>query len=250
MQLNLGQIREAVSDYLGLGLQPEGDDLSKVNNIIWRGYRTFLSAVNPRTGKNHVWSWLRKEAEIELEAGEWVYSLPTDFKRLYRKFIYSADNRYPPIANVTVGQVMEYRMWQEAASYPVICAIRAAEYTAGESQRKELILAPTPSQTYTINYTYVMNPPAPVEDSDYFIGDAQISEAILQSCLAVAEQQEDERIGTQTQLYQLAVNRMVQDDVPDAPDTAGTLTDGRISGRSLSKWRHLTRQWGDVSLDF
>ena len=250
MQLTLGDVQQAVSDYLGLGLTPTGDDLDKVNNIIYRGYRNFLSAVNPRTNKSHTWSWLRKEAELSFESGVWTYDLPTDFKRMYRKVIYSPNDRYPPIARVSVGQVMEYRMWQEAASYPILCAVQAGEYTVDAAQTKQLIVAPTPSQEYTVNYTYVMNPEFPTEESHYFVGDAQISEAILQSCLAIAEQQEDERMGVQTNLYVQIVNRMVQDDIPDAADTAGTIRDGHISPYSLSQWRGLTRTWGDVGIEF
>jgi len=251
LRLTFGDIRDSVTDYLGIGLDWSSlieADQDKVDKIIYRAYRNFLYPVNLRTGKVHVWSWLKKEATLTLEDGVWEYDLPSDFKRLIRPLLYSYTDRHPPINKVSVSNVMQFRTYHDSGSFPVLCAVIPEDVEIDTAQIKKIIFTPTPDQEYVVNYSYISIPSAPEESTDYFLGDAVISETILQGALAVAEQQEDEKMATQTQLYLDMVNRMVQDDVPSAPDSVGILHDGNLNGASSYLIGYITRKYGNLNI--
>ena len=79
----------------------------------------------------------------------------------------------------------------------------------------------------------------PEDDEDYFIGGVLESEAILQCCLAVAENEQDEVIGVQTQKAVDMVQQLIRKDMGIAPDTVGEVQDGNIRKVDIFAYRKL-----------
>ena len=92
---------------------------------------------------------------------------------------------------------------------------------------------PTPNGTHVINSTYVMTPAKMESDGDFFVGGPLESEAILQCCLAIAENQEDEVLGIETQKAVEMLQALIRKDKADSPDTVGPVVDGNIGGASI-----------------
>ena len=92
-------------------------------------------------------------------------------------------------------------------------------------QQWELWLWPIPNQSYSIKFTYQINPEKPTADTDYFLGGPEAGEVILEMAMGVAEQQEDD-LKTQhhTQKGAELLRGMIRADVIDAPDTVGKVS--------------------------
>ncbi len=226
-----------VSEFLGLGSSPGTADLAKVKDIVYRGYMKFLLPLNPRDSEIYIWSFLKQEWKITLEAGKWEYPLPEDFERFHRKLEYDAGERTSILTLVPHDIIMRDRNVVEWNSFPSRYAIRTAKFDQSVGSRKELVVYPTPNGTHIINSTYVMTPSKMEQDGDFFIGGPLESEAILQCCLAVAENQEDEVLGVETQKAVEMIQSLIRKDKGESPDTVGEVIDGNIGGASIMDYR-------------
>ena len=237
MQWTFSEVYKKVSEFLGLGSSPAGTDLTKVKDITYRGYMKFLLPINPRDSEIYIWSFLKQEWKLELETGKWEYPLPEDFERFHRKLEYDAEERRTWMTLVPLESIMRDRNVIEWNSYPRRYAIRTAKFDKSVGSRKELVTYPTSNSTYVINSTYIMTPAKLENDGDFFIGGPLESEAILQCCLAVAENQEDELIGVETQKAVDMIQSLIRKDKGESPDTVGEVRDGNIGRRSIMDYR-------------
>ncbi|KKK99030.1 hypothetical protein LCGC14_2636800, partial [marine sediment metagenome] len=88
-----------------------------------------------------------------------------------------------------------------------------------------------------VNCTYVMTPDKPEATTDYFIGGPLESEVILQCCIAIAENQEDEKIGVETKRAVDMIQALIRKDKGVAPDTVGIVHDAGIGMGSIFNYR-------------
>ena len=210
---------------------PTGDDLTAAQDIVYRAYRRFLYPVSFVTKKTHLWSWLKKEATLQLESGKDEYLLPQDFDALHRPFMYTLNTgRYGAITKTSMDKLMLEKSYNSINSWPLLCAIYPESVSTTVSQNKKVIFWPVPNGTFQLNYSYVCEPPKPTVATDIFMGDCLTDETLLQVCLAVAEQDSDEKIGVQSQLADQQVQALILKDSGDAPNTVGFVKDGNIHG--------------------
>ena len=66
LSLTFGSIYSRVSDYLGTGLSPAGEDLTRAKLYAMDGYRQFLMGIDPRTGRAYQWGFLVPSATLNL----------------------------------------------------------------------------------------------------------------------------------------------------------------------------------------
>lgn len=226
-----------VSEFLGLGSSPGVTDKAKVKDIVYRGYMKFLLPMNPRDSEIYIWSFLKQEWKLTLEVSKWEYPLPEDFERFHRRLEYDADERTSSMTLVSLASIMRERNVMEWDSHPVRYAIRTAKFDKSVGSRKELIVYPTPNDSLVVNSTYIMTPAKPDSDGDFFIGGPMESDVILQCCLAVAENDEDEVIGIETQKAVDMIQSLIRKDKGESPDTVGEVRDGNIGKASLLDYR-------------
>ena len=121
-----------VSEFLGLGSSPAGTNLTKVKDIVYRGYRRFLypTVRDPRTGKKapHHWSFLQRYYSIVTEANKWKYALPEDFGRILTDPEFSANKGYNTLMKRNSEFILKQRNTLDYSSYPWYYAINNSEY--------------------------------------------------------------------------------------------------------------------------
>ena len=225
LQLTFSDVYTKVSEFLGLGSSPTGTDLTKVKDIVYRGYRQFLFPMHPRTGKAYIWSFRRRTRTLVTEANKWVYELPEDFAPYLKRPTFIEGQNYPNPELTSEQIIYNNRTADNTSSYPQYAAIRAGDYSPQTGQVYELLFWPTPDAAYTYTYSYAFVPEKPVNDDDVFIGGAEASECILEMALAVAETQEDDTIGIHNQKAQLMLAQLINFDEKLAPPSVGLNVD-------------------------
>jgi hypothetical protein len=239
MKWNFQDVYSKVSSYLGTGLIPTGDDLISAKDIVFRGYMKFLLPINPRDSEIYIWSYLKQPWKLHLETDKWEYNLPEDFERFERRLEYDVEERSAHLIKTSEQSIMSSRNKLEFRSYPEVYALRVGKFDPKVGSSKELIVYPTPTARSVINGSYVMTPPKPEDDADLFIGGVLESEAILQCCLGVAENEQDEVIGVQTQKAVDMVQALIRKDMGAAADTVGMVRDGNIGKAGIFDYRSL-----------
>jgi hypothetical protein len=234
MRWKYSDVWTKVSEQIGTGSTPTGTDLTTAKDIVRRGYLKFLMPIKPGDREIYIWSWLKEQWKLNLEPDKWVYPLPIDFDRFFRKLEYDKEQRNIALSKVSEASIMRHRSNLVYSSYPTDYAVRAAKFDKAVGSVKEMIVYPTPTARSVINATYVFTPDQLENDGDYFIGGAQESEAILQCCLAVAENQEDEVIGLQTQKAVEMIQLLIMKDMGEAPDSVGTMHTSETNGSLFS----------------
>ncbi|MFA5158161.1 MAG: hypothetical protein WC451_03195 [Patescibacteria group bacterium] len=194
---------------------------TKAKSLVYRGYRQFLYPINPRTGRYHQWSFMKKISTVNTIADQWEYDLPADFDYFFMMPKFVADTNYPNPSPASVERIIEMRSLGISGTYPAYCALQAGQYAPATGQKYKLLLHPPPNGVYGITFGYVMSPPKPTEDTDCFIGGMKASEAILQSALAVAERTKEDNSGVHTREAARLIGELIKADVSHAPSTVG-----------------------------
>jgi len=237
MRWNFGQVYTKVAEYLGTDVT-DSDDLATTKDIVYRGYMKFLLPVSPKDEEIYIWSFLRQPWKLNFEPNKWEYPLPKDFERFFRKIEYDDEQRIARMEKTTERKIMRSRNNLQFNSYPTEYAIRTAKFDKKVGSTKELICYPTPTARSIVNSTYVMTPDKPEASTDYFIGGPMESEVVLQCCLAIAENQEDEKIGVETKKAVDLIQALIRKDKGTAPDTVGIVHDANISAGSIFNYRN------------
>jgi len=164
LRLNLSEIIQRVSDYLGTGLSPSSDQLQRVLNIINDGYSEFLfppqipatrGGLEPDT---HDWSFMSPVSTLTLVDGQWQYDLPTDFGGLKDNFTYPVDtSETPRITIIDEGRIRSLRQaGNMVTSDPYYAAIRLKTNTQITGPRWEVLFYPMPDEARVLTYRYMV----------------------------------------------------------------------------------------------
>jgi len=207
LHLTYSDIYKAVSKFLGWGREPVGDQLETVKEMTIRGYRQFLYPVDIRTGDYYEWSFLRPLHSMNLLDGKWRYQLPEDFSSIITDPTYGDDENFKQMARTTPENMMNLRAAGVVNYAPYYFAIVTSTDDPSVGNVDEIWFYPEPDSSYPIQFYYKSDPLKPENTSDFLAGGVKSSEAILESCLAIAEQENDNNLGTHTQL----ANKLIQD---------------------------------------
>ncbi|KKM79558.1 hypothetical protein LCGC14_1348750 [marine sediment metagenome] len=236
MKWAFSDIYGKVIDFLGMD-STTATDVTAAKDIVYRGYMKFLLPVSPKDEEIYIWSFLRQPWKLNFEPDKWEYPLPKDFERFFRTIEYDDRERIARMEQTTERKIMRSRNNLEFNSYPTEYAIRTAKFDKKVGSVKELICYPTPTARTIVNCTYVMTPDKPEATTDYFIGGPLESEVILQCCIAVAETQEDEKIGVETKRAVDMIQALIRKDKGIAADTVGMVHDAGIGRGSVFDYR-------------
>jgi hypothetical protein len=224
LTLSYSDLYTKVSEFLGLGSSPTGDDLTKCTDLVHRGIRQFLYPVDMITGQAHEWEFLKVYWDFTTVSGQWKYALPIDFSDLYSILYFDLESANPPLVKRSSEQILSMRTGGTISGYPEYFAITPLRYDIEIGTLYELWVYPTPSQSETLSGFYRADPVQLLATTDLVIGGIRAIEAILESCLAVAEHQEDEmatshHTGKAAELIQ----KLIQFDTVTASDKIGNL---------------------------
>jgi hypothetical protein len=229
LTVSFNDLYTKVSEFLGLGSSPTGTDLTKVKDIVKRGYRMFLYPVDQLTGDIHHWSFVKQFYTLNITNGKWKYLLPEDFSDMISAPAFADDTAYPPLVKVGPEQMREARSLSTSIGFPKQYALAPFKYDLQTGTRYEFWVDPDPDGSYVINFWYRIDPDAPSDDADLLVGGIRGAEALIECCLAKAEQQEDDKVGMHTGLAKEALQSLIMTDIKDTSDFLGNLAHGKPS---------------------
>jgi hypothetical protein len=163
-----------------------------------------------------------------------TYALPDDFGGFVGRITFDEDDLGSDIEIVSDQQILRRRQHSTAASRPTYAArrVKASDGTIG--QRYELLLWPDSDATYTLYIKYRVIPrkltsseiDENTPDAPYPIGGMFLSEVILASCRAVAEERMNNVRGPMYEAYAERLAAAIEyDKQVSTPYTAGYVGD-------------------------
>jgi len=215
LSLTYDTIKVALGQYLGYGRTSGNwstDQSNQMDDIIQRGLRQFYF---PKSG--HIWSFLKPTTTLALASADWQYDMPDDFGGLASPFSFSSDEGYYQIQQVPESKILGLRQrYNSQTGRPYMCAIRQLTTypNATEGSRYEVIFYPTPDAVYTLYYSYhiLMNKLVTTTNPNFYGGMVH-SEAVLESCLAVAEVDVNDTLGIHNQKFNELLETSMQSDM-------------------------------------
>ena len=227
MTISYQNLYDEVSFFLGLsprGTTPTGTNLTLCKNLVDRGIRQFLYPVDMQTGLPHEWEFLKVYWDFTTIRGQWKYALPVDFSDLYSTLYFDLESANPPLVKRSAEQILDMRTGGTISGYPEYFAINPLRYDIEIGTLYELWVYPIPSQVDTLSGFYRADPVQLAATTDLVIGGIRAIEAILESCLAVAEHQEDDMTSSHhTQKAAELIQKLIKFDRVTASDLIGNL---------------------------
>jgi len=242
LTLTLSDLYTKVSNFLSItdtGTAPTDDtELATCKDIVYRGYRQFLYPIDTRTGQMHEWSFLKQFYSFNTVSGKWKYALPANFSDFLDNPHFDDTTGYKELRKVLPEQILESRANIVVNQYPLSYAIAPYTYDNSTGTFYEMWLDPEPDGVYLLKFFYRIDPLKPENDTDYLVGGIRATEAILENCLAVAEQQEDDTIGIHTQLAADLTQKLIISDIQEESDFIGNLSwrKDRFPSREEGSW--------------
>lgn len=215
LTLSYSDLYTYVSNFLGLTapeIAPTDTNLTRCEKIVRRALRQFMYPIDVRNGKVHKWSFLEKRTSLNILSGKWKYALPIDFSKLTGIIHYDSDELQPPLKKRDKDYILEKRGDVNVSSWPDTFAIVPSQYDLDIGTAYELWLYPTPDQSYLLEYFYKFDPLQPTSSTDLLPGGIRACEAILETCLAVAESQENDATGVHTAQAMALTQALIIDD--------------------------------------
>ena len=199
-----------VSNYLALtapGVAPTSTDLTTCQDIVHRAIRQFLYPIDERYGTPHRWSFIEKFLSIQMASSQWKYNLPVDFSDMVENPTFSGNTVLPPLEKVSPQTISEFRNRAAVSGWPEYYAIAPSVYDPTTGTSYELWVYPTPGGTYWLQSFYCIDPVKLSATTDMAIGPISVAEALLETCMAIAETQEEDSTST---THQQESRRLIQ----------------------------------------
>ena len=210
MTLSYEDLYTHVSNFLAFtptGTAPTGTNLTTCKDLVHRGIRQFLYPIDMKYGSPHEWSFLKQLWSFSTTADQWKYAVPIDFSDLLTDFTFDDDVVLGPLRKVSGQQIEKMRADVTTSGWPTCFALVPQRYDIEIGTTYQLWLYPTPSQVYSLSTFYRPDPIKLSATTDLVIGGIPVIEAILETCLGVAEVQEEDNTSTH---HQQEANRLTQ----------------------------------------
>lgn len=231
LNLSYQNLYDEVSWFLGYtarGTSPTGDNLTSCKAFVDSGIRNFLYPIDER-GRPHEWEFLRFYWEFATVPGQWKYALPIDFSEFCSDLKFDSTNINPPVQKRNAEQIIDMKSGNITTGYPLFFAIQPIKYDPEVGTKYELWVYPTPDQAYNLSGFYRADPIQLSATTDIIIGGVRMAEAILESCLAVAEHREDDMsTNHHTQMAQMLIQKLIKYDKITSTGKIGNLGRGDI----------------------
>ena len=173
-----------------------------------------------------------------------LYELPSNFAGFSGEtitFVQGQAELYPPIEVIPDNRLRSFRQlvrineteWET----PRFASIRAKTFDATVGQRRQLALYPTPQRVWNLRLEYKVEPAMLDATNRFPLGNADIGELILQSCLAIAEQRyRDGDQGLHAEMFNAKLAAAIENDARAfTPDSLGYNADRSESRSGLDQ---------------
>jgi len=184
-----------------------------IKDICARGYRQFLYPVDDQTGKEHLWNFLKQYLTINLLPNKWKYALPENFSEILTDPSFSDEDGCYQLTKITPEQLIDLRVGSVKCAIPSYYAVTVSNYDLETGTFYEFWVYGEPSSSYVLQFFYKIDPLKPESTTHYLVGGIKATEAIMENCFAIAEQQELNVIGIHTQLAHKLTQDLIRVDV-------------------------------------
>lgn len=220
--LSFEELYNKIGRHLGWEF-PTDRQLTIVKDIVYRGLLRFYYPVDQGTRQSYVWSFLKKYYSLSTVANSWKYALPADYSEMITKPSFGTGTGYLPLKQRDPQQIIEKRVASDSTGYPQFYAIAPVTFDDETGTYYEFWVYPTPSGVHQLQFFYKIDPLKPENTTDIFPGSVKSVEVILENCLAVAEQQEDDVVGLHSQLATQLTQELIITDKRPTTDRIGNL---------------------------
>jgi hypothetical protein len=195
-------------------------DADNVDSVIKSGLRRFYWPQMTDPSINHRWTFLKPEFTLKIDNARRDYLLDPKIGGVLGVLSYlAADQAYIPVPQVPVEEIQQLRSRNtQVNTFPTRYATRWVAADGLADQRLEIMFYPDPDDAYSLFLRARFRPDALTTDSSVPWGGPECAEAILQSCLAVAEQQIDGEAGVETAAFRAALSAAIQWDAANNVD--------------------------------
>jgi hypothetical protein len=249
LSLTLDQLRAEVGNFLGFGqgnTAPYADGAwstqqqQRIDSCVSSGLRRVIYP-EPLEGEKaaYEWSWAKPTASVVLDEGASTIPLPDDFDAPEGKVtvLTSSTTTQPwPIEWRNEAFIRErYSMCPEQTGPPMLVALQPVKgTTATAGQRFQLFVFPLADQEYTLQLQYYVSPDMLTSAFPFPLGGAQLAELYLESCLAVAEERQDDALTVHREAFKTRLMAAVSADRKRKPQSLGYNGD-RSEQRALNR---------------
>jgi len=140
----------------------------------------------------------------------------------------SPDLWYPPVRQRHDAMIRQLESSNPEFNRPVFYSVRTVQFDPTVGSRKALALYPTPDAAYTLRVPMILRPVMVDETNEYPVGGELLSQVFLESCLASAEHNFEEREHVHEKRFQEMIVLAIRNDQdrsspsslgPDAPQS-------------------------------
>lgn len=242
LTLDWDDLKSEVGFYLDYGSDSDNWSVAQeteIEKIVQTGYRRVLyPPAMQGVPVGYQWSFMRPTTTLAISADDGDYDLPDDFGTMVGEFHYAPDQHKASIRVIPLAQLLDMRSTSDMNGWPSFCSIRWKSSTMTDGQRQEVLFYPEPDASYTLYYSYEAYNGQLSDTYKYPLGGMQMSELYKESCLAVAEQRnEDDAQGVHGALFQaLLIDRIARDTKKTTGRNFGQM--GHKSGMDdIVEWR-------------
>ncbi len=167
----------------------------------------------------HVWSFLRARATITTANGTQTYALPDAFAGFLDKRLSFTSTKTWELKLTSMDDVLEHiqdfgTTMPTGITQPLLAAVESTSSTLGTTgQRWQIVMWPTPTTILSATGQYRLNPDALATDTHYPLGGEAHSQTLLESCLAAAEEMQNDQLSIHRDRFQELLNASIQFDL-------------------------------------
>lgn len=191
-----------VAAFLGYGSDPDAwsaAQLAACDMHVQSGVRRFYY---PTAGEGieagYQWSFLSPVTTLDTTADDEAQDLPDDHGRVLGDFYYEASAYRRSIRQVSEERYQALISRSESPGLPQVCRVRHKAKSDALGHRLEVAWWPIPDAAYTLTYRYEAYAGKLGDGNRYPLGGMRHAELLIQSCLAVAEQRDNDERGQHT----------------------------------------------------
>lgn len=244
-QYAYADLMNRVSMFLGFGndyTALSADDAAECDAAVQSGVRQFYFPP-----VDHQWSFLHPVTTMSIDSQ--TEDCPWYFGGIYGDVSYT-DNTATVVQVVSEPQIQKLIMARPYTARPQYVCVRQKAQDGNDSGatpnlQYELVFWPTPDTTYTIRLQYVALVQKLSATYPYHLGGVAHTETVLASCLAAAEQMQDDEVGIHSARFQQRLMASVESDRrATTPHYGGTMTDASIEFEGSSWTRAVGVTYG------
>lgn len=204
------EIQREVGLFLGAGRTPSSwtaDAAADIAAIIKAGQRRLYWPMvqvqkfkdGPVKQERYVWSFMRSQSTIAITSGTNEYQLPGDIADVSSSGLsYGAGTKKRSVSRISHDDLLALRAETNKTGDPEFYSVRAVPVPGNANSKQTpftIALYPTPAESTTLIYSYVVTPLEMSDDNQYPLGGPHIAQALIEACLAEAEKTLDDEEG-------------------------------------------------------